>query len=81
MRQDTLHVYGVDFLSTDKVLRYFSKFNANKVEWLDDSSCNVVFENEDYVSKAVSDLSLTRENIEDEIWSKGLPYKEQNIEI
>lgn len=40
---DTLHVYGVDRMSTDEILRYFGDYAPSYVLWLDDSSCNLVF--------------------------------------
>jgi len=40
---DTLHVYGVDRMNTDEILRYFGDYAPSYVLWLDDSSCNLVF--------------------------------------
>ena len=40
---DTLHVFGVDRLSTDEILKYFDDYAPSYVLWLDDSSCNLVF--------------------------------------
>lgn len=44
-RQEALHLYGVDNMSTDVV---FTLFPANHqptfLEWINDSSCNVIFE-------------------------------------
>jgi hypothetical protein len=40
---DTLHVYGVDRLSTDEILKYFDDYAPSYVLWLDDSSANLVF--------------------------------------
>ncbi|GLC70763.1 hypothetical protein PLESTF_001030700 [Pleodorina starrii] len=42
-RPDTIYLYGVDVMSTKEVLSYFSEYGPVFVEWLDDSSCNVVF--------------------------------------
>ena len=39
---DTLHVFGVDRLSTDEILRYFGDYAPSYVLWLDDSSANLV---------------------------------------
>ncbi|KAL4491262.1 hypothetical protein ABPG72_021648 [Tetrahymena utriculariae] len=83
IRPEVLHVYGVDFLSTQDILSYFSRFNPEKIEWLNDSSCNVVFPTEELVEQAVQSLSLTIQNDPNlsEEWKKGLPYKERNIEF
>lgn len=40
---DTLHVFGVDRMNTDEILRYFGDYAPSYVLWLDDSSCNLVF--------------------------------------
>jgi len=40
---EKIHVYGVDVLSTSEILRYFTEWGPTYVEWLDDSSANVVF--------------------------------------
>lgn len=45
-RPEAVHVYGVDVLSTPDILRYFSEWGPTFVEWLDDSSANVVFADE-----------------------------------
>ncbi|QDZ19961.1 nuclear cap-binding protein subunit 3 [Chloropicon primus] len=42
-RLDTVHVYGVDLLSTKDIMKYFSEYFPQYVEWINDSSCNVVF--------------------------------------
>lgn len=42
-REETLHVYGVDMLSTSDVLKYFSEYGPQRVEWINDSSCNICF--------------------------------------
>eukprot|EP00929_Paragymnodinium_shiwhaense_P095359 TRINITY_DN5644_c0_g1_i1.p1 TRINITY_DN5644_c0_g1~~TRINITY_DN5644_c0_g1_i1.p1 ORF type:complete len:645 (+),score=173.18 TRINITY_DN5644_c0_g1_i1:160-2094(+) len=56
-RVDTLHVYGVNFLSTKEVLGAFGKWEAQEVEWLDDSSCNVKFKDQDAAHQARKDLA------------------------
>lgn len=45
-RPEAVYVYGVDVLSTSDLLRYFSEWGPTFVEWLDDSSANVVFADE-----------------------------------
>lgn len=51
-RLDTVHVYGVDLLSTKDILKYFSDYLPQYVEWINDSSCNVIF-SDDYTAKRV----------------------------
>lgn len=54
VREDVLHVYGVDKLSTEDVVYCFEPF-AKKVEWIDDSSCNVVFHDDETAKQVYSD--------------------------
>ena len=55
-----MHLFGVDFLSTDEIMKYFKAYNAQKIEWINDSSCNVKFESESYMQQAYHDLTLTK---------------------
>ncbi|KAG0052793.1 hypothetical protein BGZ83_002102, partial [Gryganskiella cystojenkinii] len=43
MRPEAVYVYGTDAMSTKDVLKYFEVYGPSHVEWIDDSSCNVVF--------------------------------------
>jgi len=50
----------VDFLSTEDIMAYFKAYNPKKLEWLNDSSCNMVFESEDSTQRAYKELTLTK---------------------
>lgn len=52
-RPEAIHVYGVDVLSTSDILRYFSEWGPTFVEWLDDSSANVIFADEFTAKRAL----------------------------
>ncbi|KAF9430677.1 hypothetical protein BGZ94_005107 [Podila epigama] len=43
IRLDAVHLYGTDEMSTKDVLKYFEEYGPSHVEWIDDSSCNIVF--------------------------------------
>lgn len=43
LRPEALHVYGVDLVGTKDLLAFFQLYSAKYVEWIDDSSCNVLF--------------------------------------
>eukprot|EP00927_Polykrikos_kofoidii_P060697 TRINITY_DN55622_c0_g1_i1.p1 TRINITY_DN55622_c0_g1~~TRINITY_DN55622_c0_g1_i1.p1 ORF type:complete len:667 (-),score=109.36 TRINITY_DN55622_c0_g1_i1:225-2225(-) len=61
VRLNTLHVFGVNFLSNKDVLSLFDSFEPKEIEWIDDSSCNVVFGDEETPSKVrmhLADASL-----------------------
>lgn len=42
-RPEALHAFGVDLLGTNEILRVFRDYGPTYVEWIDDSSCNVLF--------------------------------------
>jgi hypothetical protein len=43
-RVDTVHIRGVQNLSSDNVLEYFAEYDPASLEWVTDMSCNVVFD-------------------------------------
>ncbi|ORZ05496.1 hypothetical protein BCR41DRAFT_361689 [Lobosporangium transversale] len=43
IRPEAVYLYGTDEMSTQDVLKYFEAYGPSHVEWIDDSSCNVVF--------------------------------------
>ncbi|KAK9839814.1 hypothetical protein WJX81_003513 [Elliptochloris bilobata] len=53
-RADAVHLYGVDLLSTQDCLGYFGDYGPTFVEWLDDSSCNVLFEDAGSAKRAIA---------------------------
>jgi hypothetical protein len=53
-RPDAVHVYGVDVLSTAECLGYFEGYGPTRVEWLDDSSCNVAFGDAGSAARAIA---------------------------
>ncbi|KDD74159.1 hypothetical protein H632_c1521p0, partial [Helicosporidium sp. ATCC 50920] len=55
-RPEALHVYGVDVLSTGEILRYFAAYAPTYVEWLNDSSCNVLFADTGTAQRALMGL-------------------------
>ncbi|KAI7821165.1 hypothetical protein BC939DRAFT_455977 [Gamsiella multidivaricata] len=43
IRLEAVHLYGTDEMSTKDVLKYFEAYGPSHVEWIDDSSCNIIF--------------------------------------
>jgi hypothetical protein len=41
-RLEAIYLYGVDVMSTREVLSYFTEYGPVFVEWLDDSSCELM---------------------------------------
>lgn len=56
MRLNAIHVYGVDYMSTKMILSYFGEENKVRVEWLNDSSCNVAFNSPHTMQEVVKKL-------------------------
>jgi hypothetical protein len=42
-RNDAVHLYGVDHMTTAECMGYFGEYGPVFCEWINDSSCNVVF--------------------------------------
>jgi len=56
-RKEALHLYGVDDASTNEIFEYFKEYKAFSVEWINDSSCNVVWKNEIHPAFSLAKLS------------------------
>ena len=52
-RPEAVHLYGVDLMSTSDCLSYFSEWGPRYIEWLEDSSCNVVFADAHTAARAI----------------------------
>nr|XP_056720852.1 nuclear cap-binding protein subunit 3 [Euleptes europaea] len=61
VRLDTLHVCGVDEMSTQDIFAYFKEYPPAHIEWLDDSSCNVVWLDEVTATRALINMSAMPE--------------------
>ena len=55
-RPEALHVYGVDLIGSADLLRFFQLYGPTFVEWIDDSSCNVLFADEFAVKRVLVQL-------------------------
>lgn len=64
LRPEALHVYGVDLIGTRDVLNFFSAYGPTYVEWIDDSSCNVLFPDEFTVKRVLVQLGEAISNAE-----------------
>ena len=59
-RSDAVHLYGVDRMTTDDCMGYFHEYGPVFVEWINDSSCNVVFNDEHTARRAVRMKGVVR---------------------
>jgi hypothetical protein len=55
-RPEAVHIYGVDLMSTSDVLKYFTDYGPTYVEWLNDSSANVLFKDGATAKRAIAGL-------------------------
>ena len=61
-RKEALHIFGVDELSTNDLFDYFRDFKPFAVEWVNDSSCNVVWRNEVHAANALLGITVPFDN-------------------
>ncbi|XP_041349495.1 nuclear cap-binding protein subunit 3-like [Gigantopelta aegis] len=57
IRLEAIHLRGTDNMSTQDVFKYFGDFAPGAVEWIDDSSCNVVWLDTVTAARAMMKLS------------------------
>ncbi|KAG0224418.1 hypothetical protein BGW42_005099 [Actinomortierella wolfii] len=81
IRKDTIYLWGTDRMSTKDVLKYFEDFGPSHVEWIDDTSCNVVFKEYFTAKRALYNMLLDPTDVtfgEDEVQS-GLQDPSEGI--
>ncbi|OAL71011.1 hypothetical protein A7D00_4673 [Trichophyton violaceum] len=68
---EKVHIRGVDELTTDDIKRFaaehFTLEEPERIEWIDDTSANIIYSSAEVASKALS--SFTQENVEDAVTS------------
>ncbi|XP_041864721.1 nuclear cap-binding protein subunit 3 [Melanotaenia boesemani] len=57
LRMEAIHVTGVDDMSTQDVFGYFKEYPPAHIEWIDDTSCNVVWLDDDTSIRALINTS------------------------
>uniref|UniRef100_A0A8C4JSN8 Nuclear cap-binding protein subunit 3 n=1 Tax=Dromaius novaehollandiae TaxID=8790 RepID=A0A8C4JSN8_DRONO len=83
VRLDTIYICGVDEMSTQDIFAYFKEYPPAHIEWLDDTSCNVVWLDEVTASRALINMSSlpdqekpkSRENNEEKTAEKNKKEK------
>jgi len=63
-RPDSLHLYGVSNMNTKDVFEYFKGHGPDTLEWIDDHSCNVVWETESMAQTALMQMSRTYKELQ-----------------
>ncbi|XP_053188191.1 nuclear cap-binding protein subunit 3 [Scomber japonicus] len=57
LRMQAIHMAGVDDMSTQDVFGYFKEYPPAHIEWIDDTSCNVVWLDDDTSIRALINIS------------------------
>lgn len=57
-RPNVLHLFGVDDMATKEVVKHFSAYGPSWCEWLNDSSCNVAFEDAFSMRRSLRGMSI-----------------------
>jgi hypothetical protein len=57
-RLEVVHIYGVDLLSTKDILNYFADYGPKYIEWINDSSANVVFNDAATAKRAMAGMGV-----------------------
>lgn len=57
VRLEALHMSGVDDMSTQSIFSYFKEYPPAHIEWIDDTSCNVVWLDDISSTRALINLS------------------------
>lgn len=69
VRLETIYICGVDEMSTQDIFAYFKEYPPAHIEWLDDTSCNVVWLDEMTATRALINMSSLP--AQDKIRSRG----------
>lgn len=73
VRRDTIHIFGVDFFSEGDLLDFFKEFNPLRVEWINDSSCNLIFPDYESASAAIFSKTTQIDDKDHDLdWRRGL---------
>ncbi|KAK7474441.1 hypothetical protein BaRGS_00034324 [Batillaria attramentaria] len=63
LRQEAVHLRGTDDMSTKDVFEYFSEFPPSAIEWISDTSCNVVWLDKETAIRAMLKLSSSYDDV------------------
>eukprot|EP00793_Prasinoderma_coloniale_P004810 PRCOL_00000571-RA len=85
VRPEAVHLYGTDAMSTREIFEYFRAHEPTHVEWINDSSCNVVFANMHAAKRAMYRLrkpALDNPLVPDFAnYIDGVPFPKDGVDI
>ncbi|XP_064612360.1 nuclear cap-binding protein subunit 3-like isoform X2 [Liolophura sinensis] len=64
IRPEAIHVRGLEEMNTQDVFKYFQEFGPGSIEWIDDTSCNVVWLDPISAARALMKLSVSHASVE-----------------
>ncbi|XP_013405399.1 nuclear cap-binding protein subunit 3 [Lingula anatina] len=64
IRPDAVHLRGVNELNTQDIFKYFQQYGPGFIEWIDDASCNVVWQDPVTAARAMAHLSICYEDFQ-----------------
>jgi len=71
-----VHMFGVDSMSTNDITKYFEGYGPSWVEWINDSSCNVAFEDFHSVKRVLHMLAIPPDGDETLVEQNPLVWRE-----
>ncbi|KAK3611707.1 hypothetical protein CHS0354_034377 [Potamilus streckersoni] len=75
IRLEAIHFRGVDDMNTKDIFAYFKEFGPAGVEWIDDSSCNVVWLDKVTAARAMMKLSRSYDVLMQQLEGKEMEQK------
>ncbi|XP_073523761.1 nuclear cap-binding protein subunit 3 isoform X2 [Phyllobates terribilis] len=78
VRLETLHISGVDEMSTQDIFAFFKQYPPGYIEWLDDTSCNVVWLDEVTAARALLNLSTMPTDVKSKKSEEGVSAKSKS---
>ncbi|KAG6442613.1 hypothetical protein O3G_MSEX002440 [Manduca sexta] len=87
-RFDSIHLSGIDGLTTKEIFQYLEDYKPLSLEWIDNTSCNVVCQ--DHISAALALLAHSREINDQHLketlveksnyhWREGVPHPRKDL--
>ncbi|XP_045491884.1 nuclear cap-binding protein subunit 3-like [Colias croceus] len=87
-RLDALHLTGIDGLTTKDVFEYLEDYKPVSLEWIDETSCNIVCQ--DHIAAALALLVHSREITDEDLknvlserssyhWREGMPHPKKDV--
>jgi len=78
LRPDCVHIFGVDFFSENDLMEFFKEFHPMRIEWINDSSCNVVFPDAESASNAIFSKTTQIDDKDHQLdWRRGLDIEKE----